>query len=36
MNWTVFPRPQCDCKGNCNKQNWVVYTKHMDEDLRNE
>ncbi len=34
MNWTVFPRPQNNCKGNCNAQNFIIYTNHMDEDLQ--
>ncbi len=34
MNWTVFPRPTDDCKRECNLSNWIIWTKHMDEDLR--
>lgn len=34
MNWTIFPRPQNDCKASCNNQNWVVYTRVMDSDLQ--
>ncbi len=34
MNWTVFPRISNNCKGNCNNQNWIVWTRRMDDDLR--
>ena len=33
-NWTIFPRPKDECNGNCNPTAKVVWTKHMDEDLR--
>lgn len=34
MNWTVFPRPRDECNGHCNPTNRIIWTKHMDEDLR--